>query len=83
MLPELQKRNPPIYHGYRKYKHFQFLTPETGSPHLDKQIVAVTTLMRAAEDKRSFEHLFKRAFPKKNQQLDLPLPHKDMEDDQV
>jgi len=41
-------------------------------PSQFKQIVAVTTLMRVAEDKRNFEQLFRRAFPKKNQQLELP-----------
>lgn len=74
VLPELQKRNPPLPSGYRRYKHFQFLTPETGHPHLDKQIVAVTTLMRVADDKGGFERLFNKAFPKPGQQLEMSFP---------
>ena len=77
VLPELRKRNPPLPSGYRRYKHFQFLTPETGHPHLDKQIVAVTTLMRVAEDKHSFQRLFNKAFPASGQQIDLEFPDAD------
>jgi len=77
VLPELRRRNPTLPSGYRRYKHPQLLTPETGHPHLDKQIVAVTTLMRVAEDKPSFLRLFRRAFPKKGEQLDIAFPPKE------
>jgi hypothetical protein len=42
--------------------------------HLDKQIVAVTTLMRVAEDKQVFAKLFKTTFPESGQQLDVASP---------
>lgn len=71
VLPELQRKNPVTPKGYRKYKHFQFLTEETGNPHLDKQIVSVMTLMRVADDKETFNKLFQRAFPKGPHQLFL------------
>jgi hypothetical protein len=38
---------------------------------LDKQIVAVTTLMRVSDSKERFWELFDRAFPKKGQQAKL------------
>ena len=41
------------------------LTPDTGHPHLDKQIIEVVTLMRVSENKDSFNQLFARAFPKR------------------
>ena len=71
VLLELRRLNPPTETGYWRYKHHQFLTPHTGHEHLDKQIVAVTTLMRIAEDKQRFWKFFEKAFPKKGQQLDL------------
>jgi len=73
VLPELQRRNPVTPKGYRKHKHFQFLTEETGNPHLDKQIVSVMTLMRVADNKDAFYRLFERAFPRGPQQLPLFL----------
>ena len=73
VLPALRRRNPVTEAGYRKHKHHQFLTPDTGHPHLDKQITAVMTLMRASDDKSQFKRLFDKVFPKRGQQLALPL----------
>jgi hypothetical protein len=70
----LERRNPIMDTGYRRYKHHQFLTADTGNPHLDKQITAVMTLMRASDgDKSLFKRLFEKAFPGKGQQLALPI----------
>jgi len=63
VLDDLKRRNPKTEKGYRAHKHFQFLTPETGNTHLDRQISTVTTLMRISNSKREFESLFERAFP--------------------
>jgi hypothetical protein len=30
----LKLRNPTTERGYRRHKHFQFLTADTGHPHL-------------------------------------------------
>jgi hypothetical protein len=68
---ELRRLNPKTEKGYRKHKHHQYLTADTGSVHLDRQISTVTTLMRIARDKRDFEDLFERAFPPA--QAKLPL----------
>ncbi|HEV2989435.1 MAG TPA: P63C domain-containing protein [Candidatus Angelobacter sp.] len=62
VLDELRRRNPVTESGYRKYKHPQFLTPDTGIPHLDKQITTVTTLLRISDDKQEFERNFRKAF---------------------
>lgn len=72
VLAELRKLNPVTEKGYRKYKHHQFLTPETGNPHLDRQIGTVTTLMRVSDSKNEFERLFEKAFAKIMQER-LPL----------
>ncbi len=79
VLPELRRLNPPMQSGYRRHRHHQFLTPETGHPHLDKQIVAATTLLRIADSKDQFDRLFEKAFPRKNQQMALDYGEHDKE----
>jgi hypothetical protein len=64
VIDELRRRNPVMESGYRRYKHTQFLTADTGNEHLDKQITAVTTIMRVADDKAQFKQLFAKAYPK-------------------
>lgn len=66
VLPTLRQKNPvdPTTRR-RKHKHTQFLTDEVGNVHLEKQIAAVTTLLRATPDGqwKLFETLFNHAFP--------------------
>lgn len=70
VLPELQRVNPAV-NGHRRAKHHQHLTPDTGIPHLDRQIVAVMALMRGARDRRQFAELLVRAFPVSGDQMPL------------
>lgn len=70
VLPALQTVNP-VVNGHRRRKHHQYLTPDTGIPHLDRQISAVTVLMRASTDRRMFEDLLIRAFPVAGDQMPL------------
>jgi hypothetical protein len=69
---ELRRRNPidPVTKR-RKKKHFQLLTDDPGDVHVDRQIAAVTTLLRASPrgQWKFFEMLFRQAFPP--QQKDL------------
>jgi len=62
VLNELRNKNPVTPKGYRRHRHFQFLTEDIGNPHLEKQVVAVTTLMKASHNWATFERLFKRAY---------------------
>lgn len=71
VLPELQKRNPSNEKGQRRWKHHQLLTENIGNPHLEKQLIAVTTLMRAAPNWTVFDRMFKRAFPGRQGELAL------------
>jgi hypothetical protein len=74
VLETLKQKNPPNERGNRRHRLHQFLTPEIGHPHLEKQIIEVTTLMRVSDDKSSFERLFSRAFPdSRGEQLHLLL----------
>lgn len=72
---ELQRLNPKV-DGKRKAKNWQRLTKHTGIPHLDNQILAVTTLMAVSEDKGEFETLLKRRFPVSGDQGVLPFPRR-------
>lgn len=56
VLDELKARNPD-----NKRRNHQYLTEEVGHPHLQRQITATTTLMRAADDWPSFKKLFQSA----------------------
>ena len=73
VLDELRALNPVTEKGYRRRKHFQHLTADTGNTHLDRQISTVTTLMRIANTKEEFENLFERAFPPPQMRLPLVL----------
>lgn len=72
VLPELQRLNPRTDRGYRKHKHFQHLTADTGNPQLDRQITAVLTIMKISDSREQFEENFKKAFGK-DYQPRLPL----------
>lgn len=62
VLDELRSKNPVTPKGYRKHKFFQFLTEDIGNPHLEKQLVAVMTLMKVAPNWATFYRLFNRAY---------------------
>lgn len=72
VLPELRKLNPVTERGYRRHKHFQYLTADTGNIHLDRQITAVTTILKVSDDRKDFENNFAKAFAK-TYQHQLPL----------
>jgi hypothetical protein len=67
VLEELRRLNPVTEAGYRKRKHFQHLTADTGNEHLDRQIMTITTLMRISDTKEELERNIAKAFGK-------PLP---------
>ena len=66
VLPALRRKNPASPDTKRRrHKHHQFLTDTIGNVHLEKQITAVTTLLRATPDGqwKLFETLFNHAYP--------------------
>ncbi len=72
VLEVLRERNPIVKEGRRRHKHHQFLTQEEGIRHLEKQIAAVTTLLRVSDTREEFERLFAKNFSGYSQ-LQLPL----------
>lgn len=73
ILREIQKMNPPIKPGRRKYKHFQYLTDEVGDVRLKAHFDGVLALMRAASNWDNFKRLLNRSFPKIKQEMLLPF----------
>jgi P63C domain-containing protein len=72
VLEELKKKNPVDPATKRRRKtHHQHLSEEVGHPHLQKQINAITTLLRASPDGKwgFFQRLFNTAFPPKQRNL--------------
>ncbi|MDM8346244.1 P63C domain-containing protein [Pseudochrobactrum sp. sp1633] len=53
VLEELRNKNPE-----NKRRNHQYLTEEVGHPHLERQITAATTLMRASDTWATFKKLF-------------------------
>jgi hypothetical protein len=74
VLDELRQLNPVTESGWRRRKHFQYLTADTGNEHLDRQITSVITLMRVSDTKADLEHNFAKAFPKQGAFLQERLP---------
>ena len=74
VLDELRRLNPVTDHGYRKRKHFQYLTADTGNEHLDRQIMTIITLMRISDTKEELERHFAKAFGKPLPALQQRLP---------
>jgi hypothetical protein len=70
ILEELQRRNPKDEKGR---KHHQWLTEDVDHPALAQHLHAVIGFMRASARWDQFYRLLQRAFPKKGQNLELPL----------
>jgi hypothetical protein len=54
VLEELRRKNPVVEGGRRRGKHHQLLTEDIGNPHLEKHLVAVTTLLKVSKSKKQF-----------------------------
>ena len=83
ILEELRNRNPVIKEGWRRHRHHQFLTEDIGHPHLEKHLVAVTTLMRASPSWGRFRRLLDKAFPMKGPQYLMPLDFNEDDDGSI
>ena len=74
VLDELRRLNPVTDHGYRKRKHFQHLSADTGNEHLDRQIMTIITLMRISDTREELERHFAKAFGKPRVAIQERLP---------
>ena len=71
---ELESKNPKNERGHRLSKHHQWLTEDVGHPALAQHLYGLIGFMRASDSWKQFYHLVQRAFPKKGENLFLPLP---------
>jgi hypothetical protein len=74
ILKELEERNPKSSRGERKGRHHQLLTEEVGHPALAQHLYGLLGFMRASDDWDSFYRMIQRAYPKKGENLLLPMP---------
>ncbi|MBL8566677.1 MAG: P63C domain-containing protein [Hyphomicrobiaceae bacterium] len=83
VLDELKRLNPvDPSTKRRKTHHHRILTEEIGHPHLEKQIVSVTTLLKISSNKEEFFTHFGKAFPPGADDLfSLPPPDDDGDED--
>jgi hypothetical protein len=80
VLDELRKKNPRLPDNKRrKNLHYRYLTEEIGDPHLQKQIISVTTLLSVSDDWKEFTRLFGKKFRAKSGDLFSEPPPKDDE----
>ena len=64
VLDELRAKNPRDPETKRRrHTHHELLTADIGHPHLDKQILTVTTLLSVSDDWVEFVRLFSKKFP--------------------
>jgi hypothetical protein len=69
---ELERLNPKLESGRRKYHNHRFLSGDIGNQHLEKQVAVVTALMRAASNWKEFMKSFNRNFrPHIGEQTDM------------
>lgn len=75
VIKELERKNPyDPNKKRRKHLHHQLLTEKIGNPHLEKQIVSVTTLLRISDTWNDFTRHFSKAFPPAGDLFALPSP---------
>lgn len=79
VLDELKTKNPKTLGGNRRYRHHQFLTDDIGNLHLEKHLSSVITLMRISSNWAEFEHLFNKAFPGSETQLEIEFEKEDQQ----
>ena len=76
VIDELESKNPyDPTKKRRKHLHHRLLTTDVGHPHLEKQIVSVTTLLSVSDNWEEFATLFCKKFkPKSGDLFALPPP---------
>ena len=75
---ELETKNPKSERGSRRSKHHQWLTEDVGHPALAQHLYGLIGFMRASDSWEQFYRLIQRAFPKRGENLLLPIPDVDV-----
>ncbi len=83
VLKELQRKTPKLESGRRKYRYHRWLTDDVGHPALREHLASIITLMKASPNWATFYRMLQRALPKYDDQMALPLPYDETEDEQI
>jgi len=68
VIEEIKKKNPLVKNKtninklHRLHRHHQYLTDNTGIPHLDKHLASVITIMKLSNDWTEFEAMFNKRY---------------------
>lgn len=73
MLKKLKELNPRTERGYRKRRHFQYLTPDYGTPALREHLSNVIFLVKACHNWGDFKRRLEAAAPKQGDTIPLSL----------
>lgn len=71
VLEELQKLNPTLPGGGRKWRHHQWFTPDPGYIKLNQHSAGIMALMRAATNWTKFYRAVQRSHPTLRERLDF------------
>jgi hypothetical protein len=71
VLDRLDEVSPPDEKWQRRSRLSQALTESIGQPHLDKLVAQITMLFRLSDDPDSFWRHYRRAFPRRGDQIEL------------
>ena len=77
VFKELKSRTPRLPSGRLRNKYFQWFTPDCGHPKLKEHLAAVIALMKASPNWTVFDRGIKRAFPKSDEPVPLPIQYGD------
>tara|TARA_R110002126_G_scaffold54919_10_gene148219 strand:- start:2989 stop:3996 length:1008 start_codon:yes stop_codon:yes gene_type:complete len=77
VLSELQKNVPISNKGNKTARLHQFLTEDTGNPHLTAQINQIITLFQLSDDMKHMWNQFEKLKNRQNGQLELPFSFDD------
>ena len=72
VLEELRRRNPEVKPGYRRHKHYQFLTEDIGDPALERVVGGATALMAISKTWEVFKRRLEVALPMPDKTLPIP-----------
>ncbi|MCE5323712.1 P63C domain-containing protein [bacterium] len=83
VLDELKRLTPKDDKGRRKHKYFQHLTEDHGCPALERHLLEVIALMRAAPTWSVFHRLIQRSLPKPSLHPVLPGTEEPIDVDEI
>jgi P63C domain len=73
VLEELRRKNPKLPSGYRRHRHFEWLTADVGDPRLREHMAATVALLKASNSWDQFMRSMNRALPRYGSTIEMAL----------